>query len=278
MAKKKLLIAHLTDFHAGSPYFITNLLTRAIDELNELKPDAVVITGDLTNMGFRQEFTTAKAFIDKIQCENIVIVPGNHDARNVGWVHFEELFGPRHKVLSLPKATIVALDSSEPDLDIGSIGRERYVWIREQFEKNKNDLKIFAMHHHLLPVPGTGRERNIVYDAGDLLETLIDSKVDLVLTGHKHVPWFWRFENMIVTVAATVSSLKLRGYIKPSYHLFEIEGNTISIYRKYPFGEKSLEGAFEKQEFGTKYLRWVKKDLRELMGLESQKGEPKPKK
>ena len=273
MAKKKLLIAHVTDIHAGSPYFITNLFTRAIEELNEIKPDVVVITGDLTNMGFRQEFTTAKAFIDKLECENILIVPGNHDSRNVGWVHFEELFGPRHKVLSLDRATIVGLDSSEPDLDIGRIGRERYTWLKEQFEKSKSDLNIFAMHHHLLPVPGTGRERNIIYDAGDLLEALIDSKVDLVLTGHKHVPWFWRFENMIVTVAATVSSLKLRGYIKPSYHLFEIEENKMSIYRKYPFGEKSLEGVFEKKEEGSQYLRWIRKDLRQLMGLNSEKDE-----
>ncbi|TET53620.1 MAG: metallophosphoesterase, partial [Actinobacteria bacterium] len=84
----KLQIAHLTDIHAGSPYFITNLMTRAIEELNELNPDVVIITGDLTNMGFRQEFTTAKAFIDKLKCKNIVVIPGNHDARNVGYVHF----------------------------------------------------------------------------------------------------------------------------------------------------------------------------------------------
>lgn len=262
---KKLLVAHITDIHAGSPYFITNLMTRTVEELNEIKPDVVVITGDLTNMGFRQEFTTARAFVDKIECEHIVVVPGNHDARNVGWVHFEELFGPRHKVLDLPDATIVGLDSSEPDLDIGRIGRERYGWLKSQFE-NKKGIRIFAMHHHLLPVPGTGRERNIVYDAGDLLEVLLNSEVDLVLTGHKHVPWFWRFENMIVTTAATISSLKLRGFIKPSYHLFKIEDKKISIYRKYPFGEKSLEGVFEKEKADKRYLRWVKKDFRQLMG------------
>lgn len=268
MAKKpKLQIVHLTDIHAGSPYFITNLMTRTIDEVNELKPDAVIITGDLTNMGFRQEFTTAKAFIEKIDCKNCLIVPGNHDARNVGYVHFEELFGPRHKVMKLGSTTVVGLDSSEPDLDIGRIGRERYDWLNEQFKKSQAKIRIFAMHHHLLPVPGTGRERNIVYDAGDLLEVLLNCQVDLVLTGHKHVPWFWRFENMVVTTAATVSSLKLRGFIKPSYHIFEIEDTKISLYKKFPFGEKSLEGIFEKQAEDKRYLRWTKKDLRQLMGL-----------
>ena len=263
---KKITLAHITDIHAGSPFFITNLMTRTIEELNEIKPDVVAITGDLTNMGFRQEFTTAKAFIDKIDCPNVLVIPGNHDSRNVGYVHFEDLFGPRHRVVRLKGVTIVGLDSSEPDLDIGRIGRERYGWLSEHFKRAKG-IKIFAMHHHLLPVPGTGRERNIVYDAGDLLEVLLDSGVDLVLTGHKHVPWFWRFETMIITTAATISSLKLRGFIKPSYHIFEIEDNKISIFKKFPFGERTLEGIFEKQEKDKCYLRWTKKDLRQLMGL-----------
>lgn len=72
---------------------------------------------------------------------------------------------------------------------------------------------------------------------------------------------------MVVTSAATVSSLKLRGYIKPSYHLIEIEQNKISIFKKFPFGEKRIEGIFEKQKEDKRYLRWTRKDLRQLMGL-----------
>ncbi len=30
--------------------------------------------------------------------------------------------------------------------------------------------KIITFHHHLLPIPQTGRERNILLDAGDLLK------------------------------------------------------------------------------------------------------------
>src|SRR4030065_308676 len=67
---------------------------------------------------------------------------------------------------------IVAVDSSEPDLDHGQIGRGRYRWIEEQFGQEPADLKIFVLHHHLLPVPGTGRERNVVYDAGGAIECL----------------------------------------------------------------------------------------------------------
>ena len=51
--------------------------------------------------------------------------------------------------------TIVALDSSEPDLDYGQVGRARYDWLREQYARPAA-FRIFMLHHHLLPIPGTG--------------------------------------------------------------------------------------------------------------------------
>ena len=149
-------------------------------------------------------------------------MPGNHDSRNVGYVHFEEMFGERNSVLRKAAVAIVAVDSSEPDLDHGQIGRGRYRWIEEQFAEEPADLKIFVLHHHLLPVPGTGRERNVVYDAGDAIECLQRAGVRLVLSGHKHVPYVWRLEDLFVVNAGTVSSLRLRGNTRPCYNVIEI--------------------------------------------------------
>ena len=94
--------------------------------------------------------------------------------------------------------SIVSVDSTEPDLDNGLIGRGRYPWIEERFAGHDAFLRIFVLHHHLLPVPGTGRERNVVHDAGDTLECLQRADVHLVLSGHKHVPYAWRLENLFV--------------------------------------------------------------------------------
>src|SRR3954468_19297849 len=159
-------IVQLSDLHCGQQFFLPNLLERAIAEVNELGPDVVVISGDLTSHGFREEYAVAKDYLDQIECKAMVVIPGNHDSRNVGYVHFEEMFGNRNSVLRVNGVTIVAVDSTEPDLDHGQIGRGRYRWIEEQFDDDST-LRIFVLHHHLLPVPGTGRERNVVYDAGD---------------------------------------------------------------------------------------------------------------
>jgi 3',5'-cyclic AMP phosphodiesterase CpdA len=252
--KKSVIIAQISDLHTGSQYFIPNLMTRTVEELNELEPDAVIITGDITDEGFRQEYTTAHAFLSELKCKNQLFVPGNHDARNVGYIHFEEIFGDRNNVLRFRNVIIVGADSSEPDLDYGHIGRERYSWLEEKFIESDNFFKVFALHHHLLPVPGTGRERNIVNDAGDLLEVLLRSGVDLVLCGHKHVPYVWRLENLVVLNAGTAATLRLRGRTKPCYNVIELEGERVRILRKYPYGKLELIADFSLTE--RKYCKW----------------------
>jgi 3',5'-cyclic-AMP phosphodiesterase len=234
MAARALTIAHLSDLHCGGQHFVPSLLERAIAEINALAPDLVVCTGDLTTFGFRQEYTQAREYLDEIACDRMLVIPGNHDSRNVGYVHFEELFGERNPVERLDGATLVAVDSTQPDLDEGQIGRGRYPWIEEQFG-DENGLRVFVLHHHLLPVPGTGRERNIVYDAGDAIECLQRARVNLVLCGHKHVPYAWRLEDLFVVNAGTVSSMRLRGNTRPCYNVITVDGPSVEVWRKYPF-------------------------------------------
>src|SRR5919206_2220888 len=242
-------IAQISDLHCGETHFVPNLLERAISEVNDLEPDVVVVSGDLTTFGFKEEYALAKEYLDRIECEAVVVIPGNHDSRNVGYVHFEELFGGRNSVLQVEDVTIVAVDSTEPDLDHGVIGRGRYRWIEEQFAERPSRLRVFVMHHHLLPVPGTGRERNIVYDAGDAIECLQRAGVHLVLSGHKHVPYAWRLENLFVVNAGTVSTTRLRGKTKPCYNVIEASPDRVTVYRKYPFHDRDAILSFDPRTY-----------------------------
>jgi 3',5'-cyclic-AMP phosphodiesterase len=255
-------IAQLSDMHCGGPYFVPNLLERAISEVNDIEPDVVICSGDLTTFGFKEEYAQAKSYLDRIECERFVVIPGNHDSRNVGYVHFEELFGDRNSVLFLDGVTIVAVDSTEPDLDHGQIGRGRYRWIEEQFAQPA-DLRVFVLHHHLLPVPGTGRERNVVYDAGDAIESLQRAGVNLVLSGHKHVPYAWRLEDLFIVNAGTVSSLRLRGHTRPCYNVIEVCGGHVDVWRRYPFHgqEKIIQFSLTTLEF-EKYTARIEDEIK----------------
>jgi 3',5'-cyclic-AMP phosphodiesterase len=242
-------IAQISDIHCGSPHFVPSLLERAISEINEVEPDVVVVSGDLTADGFRGEFETAREYLDELMCDKTIVIPGNHDSRNVGYVHFQELFGERSTEMHMDGLSIVALDSTEPDLDHGTIGRGRYKWIEECFDHQEAYLRIFVLHHHLLPVPGTGRERNIVHDAGDALECLHRADVHLVLCGHKHVPYAWRLEDLFVVNAGTVSTTRLRGKTKPCYNVIEASPERVTVFRKYPFHEQDAILSFDPRTY-----------------------------
>lgn len=249
------VIAHISDLHCGSRYHIPSLAKRVIDELNQLQPDLVVVTGDLTDMGFRQEFTQAHRLLAAIECENRAVLLGNHDARNVGDEHFTELFGSRGKEIVHQGVHLVGLDSSEPDLDTGRIGRERYKRLEDQFSQSTEEFRIVAMHHHLVPVPGTGRERNIVHDAGDLLKVLATNGVDLVLCGHKHVPNVWRLEDMLIVNAGTCCTHRLRGKVRPCYNIIEIkQGSDVKVLLKEPFVDAVVVADFH--NVNRRYCSW----------------------
>jgi 3',5'-cyclic AMP phosphodiesterase CpdA len=121
------------------------------------------------------------------------------------------------------------------------VGRERYRWMDERFSIEPDELKVVAMHHHLVPVPGTGRERNIVLDAGDLLRSLVNVGVDLVLCGHKHVPNVWRLEDMLIVNTGTCCTHRLRGKVRPLYTVIEVNGlSHVRVIQKEPFADPTV--------------------------------------
>ena len=258
----RLTICQISDIHCGSPYFISDLLERSILEINELDPEAVVVSGDLTNAGYRQEFETAAEYIRRFDCQNVMVIPGNHDSRNVGYIHFERLFGDRYSCIEFEDAVMVGIDSSEPDLNDGRVGREHYDFIHDTFAKTEDKLKIFVIHHHLIPIPGTGRERNIIYDAGDVLELLADTRVDLVLSGHKHVPYSWKLEDMFIVNAGTASTTRLRGNTRPCYNVIEIEDGRVRVFRKYPFKDRELIVDFDARTHEYRHYEEIQGDGR----------------
>lgn len=247
-------IAQISDIHCGEPTFDGEVMAAAIEKINAMRPDVVVIAGDLTAAGYEWEFEEAAGWIDQIGYPK-VIVPGNHDSRNVGYIHFEHYFGERFSRFRIPfegeraerlgatGLTVVAVDSSEPDLNDGRVGREHYPWIKNQFDE-PDDLTVFVVHHHLVPIPGTGRERNIILDAGDVLAELTQLDIDVVLSGHKHVPYFWGVNGMLICNSSTATTRRVRGLTPQSWNELQIDASTIKCYTHYADRRRELSLIF----------------------------------
>jgi Icc protein len=228
----------MSDLHVGDALFHPELLSAAIEETNDLAPDLVVIAGDLTMEGYRSEFEECKRFLDGLECPQVVATMGNHDARNVGYRHFEDFFGARDSVTTVAvdegRAKVVAIDSTTPDLDEGEVGREQYGWLDAELRGWTEGPRIVVIHHHILAVPGTGRDVNNLRDAGDVMAILRELEVDLVLSGHRHVPYVWSISGVRVVHSGTVSTLRVRGTMPPSYNVIEFDADEVRITMRRP--------------------------------------------
>ena len=212
--------------------FKEDFLEKAVKLVKKLDPDLTVVTGDLTDWGLKSEFEQALHHLDMLN-EPYYTVPGNHDARHEGFKVFENLWKrpSRLFVQEHDNLLLAGMDSSEPDIDEGHVGRDQTEWLGKQLENAQSDcLPIVFLHHHLVPVPNTGRERNVLVDSGEVLIKLFEYGIPLVLTGHKHTPWVWNLNGLIVSTAGTVSCE--RTAIPNSFNVIEIDDGKVMISKQ----------------------------------------------
>ena len=230
-------IIQLSDIHVGAQ-FREQIFEKVIHEVNSLNPDAVVITGDLTNEGLKEQYEKCKTLISKINAEKIIAISGNHDYRNTVYLHFKKYF-PFQTINELDdNVVLVTLGTARPDRDEGEVGYRQTLWLERTMKKYQNKTTILAMHHHLIGIPDTGSDRLTIIDAGDVLRATLDSNVNLVLCGHKHRPWLWDFNNLLIANAGSVSSERVRGFFENSYNIIKIEDGNISVDLKVVGGKR----------------------------------------
>ena len=229
-------IAQISDLHCGEPYFEASLLERAIGEINELQPDVVVCSGDLTTFGFRHEYLAAREYLDRIDCDSLVVVPGNHDSRNVGYVHFEELFGERNSVLAegrrrhRRRRLERARPRPRPDrpwalpLDRGAV--------RARSADDSGSSSSITICSPCREPAGSGTSSTTRATPSSACSAPASGSCSRATSTFRTS---WRLEDLFVVNAGTVSSLRLRGKTRPCYNVIEIADGHVDVWRRHPF-------------------------------------------
>lgn len=227
---KPLRIAHISDLHFGrTDRAVVNGLR---DHLNGDPPDVVVVGGDLTQKARRSEFEQAKAFLQSLTSE-VLVIPGNHDLP--GWTIWNRfLKGYRHYrtyidedldvFQQLDNAVLVGLNTSRKvvfhwNWSHGALSRRQLTFAQRALEDAPDTaFKLVALHHPLVP-PQESPKQKLVGNASKAVEVFAKHRVDIVLTGHLHtmqtqltgqyhpaLPW-----QFPVVQTATSTSTRLRG-------------------------------------------------------------------
>ncbi|MBN1944285.1 MAG: metallophosphoesterase [Bradymonadales bacterium] len=256
-------LCHISDTHFGSgSHFNRQVFVDSMLGITKEHFDVVIHTGDVTDDGRLEHFREAKKHFDELGLP-LVVIPGNHDARSGGIAIFEEYLGPANGVKVIGDALIIHINSATPDNDDGRVGMVKFNLIKEALSSYPHlPIKIVAIHHHVIPIPKAGRERNILSNAGDLLDLFLRNDVDLVLSGHRHYPNVYKVESTVLVNAGTLSGRKTRYGDVNSYNLVEIEEEQVIVetrridgsreQKRYP---RRCQSFFH--DFGRRELRLV---------------------
>jgi len=251
---------HITDLHVGDPRGFSESIwktiglksiKRCIHEINLLKPDFVIISGDLV-YGQLYPFEYSKEYkicYEMIQMFDVptYLCPGNHDGyrrpREDGLKFWTEYFGPHYYSFNYGNYHFQAINSYDLPASRrlciffiplnwgGSIQDEQFQWIENDLVENKGDLNFMFIHHN--PLWETKQDSLVgrSYKNREQLLSLIEqNNVDMVLAGHVH------FDNVtivndtiFITTTTPESSIDTEdGYW--GYRLINIENGEISSY------------------------------------------------
>ncbi len=254
---KRIVIISDTHISKGG-LFNSEMFRKGIEEVNKIKNvDYIIHLGDLTQDGTYLTYEYALECLKSIDKEKFYIIPGNHDARNVGYLLFEEFFGGRTFQIDEKDIYILGIDSSIPDQDSGRIGKRIIDKSREFFLNNQEKVRIFCFHHQLIPIPLTGRERSAIVDGGDALKMILESNIDLVMNGHRHISNVYSATNgegeLVIFNSGTLSCNKTRYKELFTYTVLDIFEKALVFSTKKTYtGEEIQRGRYINRVFSPK--------------------------
>ncbi|WP_442511472.1 metallophosphoesterase family protein [Novipirellula sp. SH528] len=264
-------ILHISDLHFGPPY-LPRVGQAMIELAPKLEPDAIVVSGDLTQRAKREQFIAAREFLDQLPRCPMLVIPGNHDVplyrvkerlTDPLGVYREIISDDLSPVLTSDEAIIVGVDSTSPHRAIsnGRIVPSQLEHCRRIFESAPPQLcKILVAHHHFAPAPDNLRD-SAMPKAERAINQFVDQGVELILGGHLHRAYIGnsldfysgnhRDRGIVIVQCGTTTSRRGRGREreKNSFNLIEIKPETLSVTHHMYFDEQGDFAALSRHQF-----------------------------
>jgi 3',5'-cyclic AMP phosphodiesterase CpdA len=186
-------LAHVSDLHFGreEDAVVEGLLA----DLARIRPDLVVVSGDLTQRARRKQFEKARDFLKRLPAPSLAI-PGNHDLPLFDLPrrllhpygrYRRYVSGELEPMYRDDEVAVLGLDSTRRyRAREGELSDEQAQLVRTRFAGLPAAIfKVLVVHHPFTPSP-VEPDATLVRNARNVLRAAEDCGVDLLLSGHLH--------------------------------------------------------------------------------------------
>lgn len=213
-------LVHISDLHFGREQ--PEVIEAWFKATTAINPDQVIISGDLTQRASDEEYEAAKQFMTRLQWPYFMI-PGNHDMSATDlperffkpwkkWEHY--LASPLEPVLKAETYSLVGVNTARAagfyfDWSRGQISKQQISAVQHKFQGvPAQQLKIVVAHHPFW-LPEQSEYRDVVEHRDQAIDAFHYAGVDLILSGHVHLPYTQILQGVLVVHAGTTFSNRL---------------------------------------------------------------------
>ena len=211
------------------------IMAKAVELVNGLKPDLVFFPGDITDNGTEHELRRAYQLLAKIEAP-LHLVPGNHD-RSIP--SYRKYFGPENWSVNHGNFLFVGLDCTD---HWPGMTRRRLAWLKALFLTSEKPYKILVTHF---------TQRDILNASPMLNDTLISGGVVALMHGHNHAIEAYRDKDK--TGRLVFSSGSVVGSHGVMY--FDVTDHRLNCFWQPLEGEPKHLGNFDLQEAADSVTR-----------------------
>jgi 3',5'-cyclic AMP phosphodiesterase CpdA len=233
-------LLQISDPHFGTeqPPVVEALLRLS----HRLRPDVVVLSGDITQRAQRDEFDAARRFVDRLQAPRVLAIPGNHDVPLYNlpgrllrpYAGFQRVFGDElepsfrsaHWLVLCVKTTRRWRHTD------GEISTQQIERICAQLQQaTPQQLRVVVVHQPVCAAGHPEAEKDLLHGAEAATRRWAEAGADLVLGGHIHLPYVCEVgllpgppvHRLWTAQAGTAVSTRLRGGVPNSVNVLRYE-------------------------------------------------------
>lgn len=231
-------IAHFADLHFGRED--KEALKAASDLVQELDVHAIVVSGDLTQRGKREEFEAAQEWLSTFRAP-ILCVPGNHDTPLLNlparaadaFGRYDRYFSGRAVPLDLEGVSIRGLNTSrgwQTRMNWAE-GRVNLEDLDRALASPREDVLHMIACHHPFVSPAKAGLQTATKRGEEASRRLAASPVQILLTGHVHTPHAELIREgggAYIAVTAGTLSTRLRAQ-PPAFNILSVRDGILAL-------------------------------------------------